>query len=265
MHDSFYETTQIYPWLYRICDQLNSNVYLILGNEKALLFDSGNGLEPIMPIISSITRLPVEIILSHGHIDHAGGSYLFDSVWLHEKDKTLCLRHTGKTAKRGIITKMQNSGVAPPRAFDEESYIHSGTGNIKAVEAGQVFNLAGLTAEIISLSGHTQGSVGVLVHESRVLFTGDAIIPNALVFMDESTSVSEYIAMLERTILMDFDTFYCAHVQRGLPKSLIKSFISVAKNIDLKNTTPFTRFLPELGGLVYAEKDVSIAFRPDKL
>ena len=54
--------------------------YLIVGKDRALLFDSGLGLVPIRPVVEELTSLPVEVLNSHTHFDHVGGNAEFDRI-----------------------------------------------------------------------------------------------------------------------------------------------------------------------------------------
>src|ERR1700733_12858794 len=54
--------------------------YLILGSQRALLFDSGTATRDIRPVIAALTQLPVTVIASHLHFDHLAGIAAFPSV-----------------------------------------------------------------------------------------------------------------------------------------------------------------------------------------
>jgi hydroxyacylglutathione hydrolase len=47
--------------------------YLIVGQTRAVLFDSGSGTRDISRVVADITKLPITVIVSHLHFDHLGG------------------------------------------------------------------------------------------------------------------------------------------------------------------------------------------------
>jgi hypothetical protein len=55
--------------------------YLILGEKRALLFDTGLGVGRISATVARLTPLPVTVINSHTHFDHVGGNAEFQEIW----------------------------------------------------------------------------------------------------------------------------------------------------------------------------------------
>lgn len=89
--------------LYVIREAESVNCYLIIGSEKAVLFDVGYGYEDVMPVIREITSLPVMLVLSHGDPDHGLGAGHFEEVWLHELDWGKLLRNDTEEMRRKAV------------------------------------------------------------------------------------------------------------------------------------------------------------------
>ena len=66
--------------------------YLLEGEKKAVLVDSGLGNIDLFGIIRGLTEKPVEIIATHSHGDHVCGNWAFPVIYLHEADREGYLR-----------------------------------------------------------------------------------------------------------------------------------------------------------------------------
>ncbi|MDR2730781.1 MAG: MBL fold metallo-hydrolase [Treponema sp.] len=67
------------------------NAYLVTGTKKAVLIDSLMTDRSLYETVKNITSLPLEVILTHGHSDHAGaGLHKFHeagvTIYISEKD-----------------------------------------------------------------------------------------------------------------------------------------------------------------------------------
>lgn len=60
--------------VYLISEPGHVNSYLIVGSERALLFDTGLGISDIGEVVRRITGLPLIVVNSHHHFDHRGGN-----------------------------------------------------------------------------------------------------------------------------------------------------------------------------------------------
>jgi hypothetical protein len=54
--------------------------YLVLGDEKAALIDTGSGIGDIKKLVEGLTDLPVNIVNTHTHGDHIGGNHQFREI-----------------------------------------------------------------------------------------------------------------------------------------------------------------------------------------
>ena len=85
----WYEVIEFAPDTYQISEAGRWNMFLLVGEEKALSLDGGIGVGSVRRLCESITDLPVEHVLTHTHWDHVGAAHEWESVGVHPggKDK----------------------------------------------------------------------------------------------------------------------------------------------------------------------------------
>ena len=183
--------------------------YIVEGDERAALIDTGFGLGPFREYVEErLNGKPYELILTHGHLDHAGGASQFEKVYMNEADLPIARKHTQKQMRKQF---MENSGhevkMEDLAEAMEEGYL--------PLVYGQIFDLGGEVIEIVDLGGHTPGSIGVLMKKERILLAGDACCSFTLLFgRGESLNISEYRGRLQKTwdqYHEDFDTMIYSH------------------------------------------------------
>src|SRR5262245_3407748 len=80
---TWFEVYRVDPGVYAIYEphQWQEVIsWLVVGTRRALLFDTGMGLQNIQVITSSITTLPIDVLNSHTHHDHVGDNWRFERV-----------------------------------------------------------------------------------------------------------------------------------------------------------------------------------------
>lgn len=82
----FFTAEKISPSTTKITDITGVAVFLVEGSKKAVLIDTATGAGDLKAYVESLTSKPIEVILTHGHCDHAGGAAGFETVWLHKND-----------------------------------------------------------------------------------------------------------------------------------------------------------------------------------
>lgn len=130
----------------------SETVYIIEGNEKAVLLDAGTHIPKLDKIVAKITDKPVSLLLTHGHGDHVGAAGCFDELWMNTEDK-------------GMIRNYK--------------------GTIHHIENGQRFDLGGRILEAFYTPGHTPGSVTFLEVGTDTGYSGDAFGNGNLLVMGE--------------------------------------------------------------------------------
>ncbi len=258
-----------------ILDEINSiRMYLILGKEKALLFDTGFGYMDLRPIIQSITDLPLYVVCSHGHDDHVYGNDFFDTVYISEKDYDLAMFYDNPAARDKLIRSRLNATPNIRELFDQEWYMSRSIRNCeyKFVKEGDVFDLGGLTLQVYELPGHTQGSIGLFCPENGDFFSGDVLMQNHR-FMyghgaEWASPPNEYIRAINRIDKLPIERIWPAHGDVPAPKTLLtqacEMFADWARNGDVE------RDMEKVGTVfgkacIFHYKDMVLAYNPKHL
>ena len=171
---------EIAPKTWLISDYKLANMYLLEGEDKALLIDTGSGLGPLEKEVRGLTEKPLIIAITHGHADHIGGCHLFDVPSLmHPADMAVMKemeKMTGSGDEFRIHYVKTRGKVRNPEADEQEllSLIREdGKAVFEPMEDGQKIELGGRTIEVIHTPGHSPGSVCFLDTKERLLYTGD--------------------------------------------------------------------------------------------
>ena len=224
--NEIYALRELEPGIWRIG---NSAVFmdLIVGREKALLFDTGYGFGDLKAVVASITDKPLIVVNSHGHVDHACGNARFGGAYLHPADFDLCRVHNGPELRKA---ELETAEV--PMDFNMEEYLRLGTGKLEPIEDGHIFDLGGLTLEVVHLPGHTAGSIGLWCREKKLLWVGDAMNCFVWLFLPEAQGLSTYIRTLHRAAALPFDSMIQSHEPNPVPKRRLWDYLDLAENLD---------------------------------
>lgn len=181
------EVHKIEDGLYCILDVQSVNKYLIVGRDRALLFDTGFGFEPLEPILQGITDKPVVAVDSHADPDHCLGNYLFDEVYLSRHDyRNLGVNDQPATKRGQLDYRLQKRGskLADEMGDQDAWMAHSVyEPRYRLIDEGFVFDLGGLALEVVALPGHTSGSIALYQPERGWLFTGDSVMDHNVYYV----------------------------------------------------------------------------------
>ena len=229
--------SEIAPDTYAINEFGLSAMYLVVGTEKAMLIDTACGLSDLKSIVRSITDLPVEVVLTHGHLDHVGGMSQFDEVWIHPADIDMAKAVTEDELK-DYANMLGQGGAYEVYDYSPDMVNHIDKfPRFLPIEDGQEFDLGGRKITAIAISGHTPGGICFLDKDRRIMFSGDAFNQNTLAVF---CTVSHLLQELKKVKALEpeFDQNFNGHVGFGgmancfsQPKSVPDDLIHICECI----------------------------------
>lgn len=234
---NFFTHEQVSERIFRIRDISGTAVYLLSGDQKTALLDTGIGIGSLKEYIyTSFLKTADLIILMHGHLDHVNGAAEFYGVpvYLHPADRPLMRRHTdaGKrlqyVRQNAAYTGAEISAVSRDEmilAFDPEETL--------PLSDGQIFDLGGLTVEAIHTPGHTQGMSMLLLREERTILFGDGCGVGVLLIEDCASTVTEYRRSLKKVKTYEacYDRILRNHGTCSSSKELLDNVIDVCEEL----------------------------------
>jgi hydroxyacylglutathione hydrolase len=204
-NDTIASATKIVSWftaktvadkVWRIDDHGSDNMYLVEGKDKALLIDTGTGVGDLLGFVKSLTKLPIVVVNTHGHPDHAGGNFQFQEVYAHSADFELIQRFTEKANRDSSAQRALRSAPEMAKTILMEVNDYQTPAPI-SIKDGYVFDLGGRQLKVIEVDGHTPGSICLLDAENHLLFTGDNDNTLVWLFLADSLPIETYLKSLE--------------------------------------------------------------------
>lgn len=201
------ESAQVRPHIWSLADIAGNRCYLVVGDERAALVDTMEGVGDLRAEVERITSLPVTVLLTHHHHDHVGGACSFESVGISAVDDGFWEREENAEAR--IREQLREGFGLPEGTFF--STVEGRRPTTWHVDEGYELDLGGETVRAVALPGHTRGSMGYVVSGERVLLSGDAVTPCMTLFYDDSTTVDEWVATLDKMAALPVDAIMTGH------------------------------------------------------
>ena len=203
--DDWFAVEEVAPGVIAIGEprfhQINWN-YLILGQRRALLFDTGPGVRDISKAVRKLTTLPVTALPSHMHFDHTGGLSGFANIAL---------------ADLPVLRACMQDGWLMPT---DDLYVGYWEGmtwtpvkpaNWLAI--GSEIDLGGRRLQLLHTPGHSPDSISLQDRESGLLFAADFVYPGKLYAQIANSDLKSYLDAAEALLpqIVEDTTILSAH------------------------------------------------------
>jgi len=171
--------------------------YLIVGEKRALLFDTGMGISDIKKVTSGLTKLPIIVLNSHTHDDHVGGNWQFPDVYGMDTDFTRKNAMGSLEDAQAEVTPDQICGTLPA-GFDPKTYVTRPWKITAVILDGDRLDLGARKLEVLATPGHTPDAISLIDRANGLLFTGDTYYPAPIWLFRPETNLVAYAVSIRR-------------------------------------------------------------------
>ena len=182
------------------------SLYLIEGDDRAVLIDAGTKIDDLDKIVATITSKPVTLVATHVHPDHTGSAInYFPTIYINPGDT-----------------------VSIPLMMADYK------GEVLFLKDGEMLDLGGRQLEVVFTPGHTPGSVTFADTKAGYGFSGDSFgSGNLLLGVDFSTLIATCEKMDAVMRKYNIKQLYPGHFMGLNPETpqRIKDMITLSRNV----------------------------------
>ncbi|MGI9326748.1 MAG: MBL fold metallo-hydrolase [Pseudomonadales bacterium] len=195
--------------------------YLIIGSERALLFDAGPGLRDIRAVAESLTEQPITFVPSHFHYDHTGNQVTFERVAVVD----LPYLRARAEDDQLTLTWQEHLGAA-------EDIVAPTLTVTEWLPPGSTLSLGDRSLLVLYTPGHTEDSISLLDLDNGMLFSGDFIYPGPLFAFLPNSGMGDYLQGAETVLAAAADGTVVLGAHRVAPPGVPK--LAMADVLDLQ-------------------------------
>ena len=182
------------------------SLYLIEGDNSAILIDAGTNIAGLDRIVAAITSKPVTLVATHVHPDHTGSAInYFPAIY-----------------------------IAPGDTVHIPAMMADYKGEVRFLSDGEILELGGRQLEVVFTPGHTPGSVTFIDTKAGYGFSGDSFgSGNLLLDVDFSTLIATCEKMEKTMQKYNVSQLYPGHFMGRNPETpqRIRDMITLSRDV----------------------------------
>lgn len=223
-NDNWFSIDQVDESTYIISENRHweeTHCYLLIGNDRALLIDTGLGISNIYEQVRNLTNKPVAAVATHIHWDHIGGHEYFPEFYAHEAELDWL---NGKfPLPLQAVKNMVADRCELPEDFCFDGYaIFQGKPG-RLLDDGDTIDLGGRTIQVLHTPGHSPGHLCFWEDEKGYLYSGDLVYEGTLFANYPSTDPQSYMTSLEKIAVLPIKQIFPGHHSLNIfPELVVK-------------------------------------------
>ncbi|CAM3067663.1 MBL fold metallo-hydrolase [Filibacter tadaridae] len=225
--------------------------FLLIGEERAVLIDTGLGIDNIKRITDHLTDLPITVITTHVHADHIGSHGEFDTIYVHEKDSDWLMNGIkGLPIEQIRIDVGRDITIPTPKTFDPDTYTPYQGAPTRLVADGDVIEMGNRKLIIYHTPGHSPGHICIFDNTNGYLFTGDLLYDETPIYaFYPSTNPVDLVSSLERISgIRHVSKVYGSHNTLGLDPEILEEVKLAVKFLKEKELVKFGTGIHKFNG-----------------
>jgi glyoxylase-like metal-dependent hydrolase (beta-lactamase superfamily II) len=243
----WYSVYKIQDWLYALYEDGQydeAHMYLVIGEERAVVIDGGTGIGRLDKLVEELTDKDCFLLLTHTHNDHIGGCKDFNDIWVFDD----CM--SWESAAMGLGKDKMGEMLEPgavikpyPMDFYPENFYAPPYTVSRWLKDGDIVDLGGRTLEVIYTPGHSSNHICLLDRGARYLYTGDIYYTGAVTSYLPGGGHDDFIDSCRKLVeLMPYyDWLMPAHNEPLVEKEQIQEMYEAVKGIKEDTITEYIK------------------------
>jgi glyoxylase-like metal-dependent hydrolase (beta-lactamase superfamily II) len=202
---------------------LAANLWWLRGTDRDIVIDAGLGVVALRDEIPEMFERDPMVVLTHSHLDHAGGAHEFRERAAHAAEaQTMAAGPPASLFGAELYEKLgiPDDGEPPPgllisalphHDYDPDGYRVEPAPLTRLLDDQDQIDLGGRTLTVLHLPGHTPGSIALLEERTGTLFSGDVIYDDDLIDFLPDSSIPAYRQTMKLLASLEVSVVHPGH------------------------------------------------------